>query len=282
MSVTVFAPDDLEMIKGSPGVRRSYIDGVVVGLHPRNEQVQAQVDKVLKQRNALLKGVHGRLDSDAAFTLDVWDSKLAAVGDQLGALRAGALQRLSPLVTSALQAVAGGASEVTIRYQAPWFGQHEFAGEGPGLGEALAHARKDDVRRGVTTVGPHRDEERFDWVPMGSSRWCLMSWRDNPYRRFRDGPQPMGRGIDRVMKHLSAPTTDVIESVFSNWESLVGDVIATHTTPVKIDNGVLTLEVDDPAWASEMQWMSAALIEQIAEKLETDQVQSIRVQIARP
>ena len=85
-----------------------------------------------------------------------------------------------------------------------------------------------------------------------------------------------------MMKHLSAPTTDVIESVFSNWESLVGDVIATHTTPVKIDNGVLTLEVDDPAWASEMQWMSAALIEQIAEKLETDQVQSIRVQIARP
>lgn len=150
MSVTVFAPDDLEMIKGSPGERRTYIDDVVVGLHPRNEQTRAQVDKVLKQRNALLKGVHGRLDDDAAFTLDVWDTKLASVGDELGALRAAALERLSPLVTEALRAVAGGSSDVTIRYAAPWFDT--------GLGEALAQARKDDVRRGVTTVGPHRDE----------------------------------------------------------------------------------------------------------------------------
>ncbi len=150
MSVTVFAPDDLEMIKGSPGERRTYIDDVVVGLHPRNEQTRAQVDKVLKQRNALLKGVHGRLNDDAAFTLDVWDTKLASVGDELGALRAAALDRLSPLVTEALQAVAGGSSEVTIRYAAPWFET--------GLAEALTQARKDDVRRGVTTVGPHRDE----------------------------------------------------------------------------------------------------------------------------
>ena len=150
MSVTVFAPDDLEMIKGSPSERRAYVDDVVVGLHPRNEETRSQVDKVLKQRNALLKGVHGRLDGDAAFTLDVWDTKLSAVGDQLGMLRAEALDRLSPLVTDALQAVAGGTSEVSLRYVAPWFGL--------GLAEALEQARKDDVRRGVTTVGPHRDE----------------------------------------------------------------------------------------------------------------------------
>lgn len=156
MSVTVFAPDDLEMVKGSPGVRREYLDHVVVGLHPRNEEVRSQVDKVLKQRNALLKGVHGRLDGDAAFTLDVWDSKLAAVGDELGTIRAEAIERLIPLMTSALQAVAGRSHEVSIRYVAPWFGGH--GGLGGGLAEALAASRKDDVRRGVTTVGPHRDE----------------------------------------------------------------------------------------------------------------------------
>jgi DNA replication and repair protein RecF len=150
MSVTVFAPDDLEMIKGSPGERRTYLDHVVVGLHPRNEAVRAQVDKVLKQRNALLKGVHGRLDKDAAFTLDVWDTKLATAGDELGALRADAVARLSPLVTNALQAVAGGMHTVELRYVAPW---HQI-----GLEQSLADARTDDVRRGVTTVGPHRDE----------------------------------------------------------------------------------------------------------------------------
>ena len=150
MSVTVFAPDDLEMVKGSPGERRTYLDQVVVGLHPRNEAIRAQVDKVLKQRNALLKSVHGRLSGDAEFTLDVWDTKLAEAGNQLGALRADAVQRLSPLVTEALQAVAGGNHEVRLTYVAPW---HEV-----GLQDALGAARQDDVRRGVTTVGPHRDE----------------------------------------------------------------------------------------------------------------------------
>ena len=97
-----------------------------------------------------LKGVHGRLDNDAAFTLDVWDSKLAEVGDQLGALRADAIERLSPLVTQALQAVAGEEHRVELRYVAPWFES--------GLAAGLVESRKDDVRRGITTVGPHRDE----------------------------------------------------------------------------------------------------------------------------
>ena len=154
MSLTVFAPDDLEMIKGSPGERRTYLDHVVVSEHPRNEAIRANVEKVLKQRNALLKGVHGRLDNDAAFTLDVWDQKLAESADQLGALRADAISRLNPLVAQALRAVAGEGHEVELRYTAPWCAETQ----GNGLLEALGQARNDDVRRGVTTVGPHRDE----------------------------------------------------------------------------------------------------------------------------
>lgn len=154
MSLTVFAPDDLEMIKGSPGERRTYLDHVVVSEHPRNEAIRANVEKVLKQRNALLKGVHGRLDSDAAFTLDVWDQKLAEGADQLGSLRADAVSRLNPLVSAALRAVAGDDHNVRLDYTAPWCRE---AG-GDGLLAALSEARKDDVRRGVTTVGPHRDE----------------------------------------------------------------------------------------------------------------------------
>ena len=154
MSITVFAPDDLEMIKGSPAVRRTYLDHVVVSEHPRNESIRAKVEKVLKQRNALLKGVHGRLDTDAAFTLDIWDQKLSESADELGALRADAIRRLNPLVSDALRAVAGEVHEVELRYVAPWSADTQ----GKGLLEALREARADDVRRGVTTVGPHRDE----------------------------------------------------------------------------------------------------------------------------
>ncbi len=150
LNVTVFAPDDLELVKGSPGERRAWLDQVVVGRHPRNEVIRADVDKILKHRNALLKGCGGRLDADAGFTLDVWDTKLAAAGDALGALRAAAVAELLPHVQRALEAVAGASHEITLRYDAPWF-------DG-GLAASLTQARRDDVRRGVTTVGPHRDE----------------------------------------------------------------------------------------------------------------------------
>ncbi|NNC80698.1 MAG: DNA replication/repair protein RecF [Acidimicrobiales bacterium] len=150
MAVTVFAPDDLELVKGSPGERRTYLDHVLLGLHPRNDGLRADMEKILKQRNALLKGCGGRLDRDAAFTLDVWDDKLATVGDQLGALRAEAVASLSPRVSEALSSVAGPGNEVTLRYDAPWFET--------GLKAALTESRTNDVRRGVTTVGPHRDE----------------------------------------------------------------------------------------------------------------------------
>lgn len=108
-----------------------------------------------------------------------------------------------------------------------------------------------------------------------------MSWRDNPYRRFRDGPQPVGRGIDRVMKHLDAPKTDVIETVFSDWSRLAGEVIGAHTRPQKIERGVLHLEVDDPAWASEMQWMSEDLLHRISTMLETVEITEIKVHLKR-
>ena len=150
MGVTVFAPDDLELVKGSPGTRRTYLDHVLLGLHPRNDALRAEVDKVLKQRNALLKSVGGRLNDDAAFTLDVWDAKLAAAGDELCAIRAKAIIDLAPHVTHALTAVAGHDHVATLRYNAPW--------SDSGLATALAASRKDDVRRGVTTVGPHRDD----------------------------------------------------------------------------------------------------------------------------
>lgn len=150
MAVTVFAPDDLDLVKGSPSARRTYLDSVLLGLHPRNDGLRADVEKILKQRNALLKGCGGRLDDDAAFTLDIWDDKLESTGDALGAIRSDAVKELDPLVASALESVAGSGHVVSLRYDAPW--------SETGLGPALAEARNVDVRRGVTTVGPHRDE----------------------------------------------------------------------------------------------------------------------------
>ena len=150
LRVTVFSPDDLELVKGGPAERRRYLDDALVASHPRYDALRSEVDKVLKQRNALLKGAGGRLDESAGFTLDVWDAKLVESGGALATARQNLLARLAPVLADTYDAVAHGPAEVTVDYVAEW--------ADVGLAEALAAARKDDVRRGVSTVGPHRDD----------------------------------------------------------------------------------------------------------------------------
>jgi DNA replication and repair protein RecF len=150
LRVTVFSPDDLELIKGGPSERRRYLDDALVASHPRYDALRGEVDKVLKQRNALLKGAGGRLDESAGFTLDVWDAKLVEAGGALASARRNLLDRLAPVLAETYDAVAHGPADVGVAYVADW--------AGVGLAEALVAARRDDLRRGVSTVGPHRDD----------------------------------------------------------------------------------------------------------------------------
>lgn len=83
------------------------------------------------------------------------------------------------------------------------------------------------------------------------------------------------------MIHLDAPTPGVITSVFADWEAIVGDVIAEHARPQRITNGVLVLEVDDPAWASEMEWLGEEIIRRISLAVDTTEITAIKVQLSR-
>lgn len=150
---TVFTPDDLDIVKGGPGERRRYLDDVLVALHPRNDALRGEVERIIKQRNALLKQAGGRLDEGAAFTLDVWDSKLASAGTALAEARAGLLERMAPTLAATYDALARRPALVSATYEASWRVE--------GLEAALAQSRALDVRRGVCTVGPHRDEVRL-------------------------------------------------------------------------------------------------------------------------
>ena len=151
--VTVFAPDDLALVKGGPGGRRAYLDDLLVALHPRHDATQSELDRVLKQRNALLKSSGGRATTDVTATLDVWDAKLAVAGEALVAAREGLTLALGTVASEAYRGLASesgrGREVVALSYQRSW--------DGP-LAEAVSSARAEDLRRGVTTVGPHRDE----------------------------------------------------------------------------------------------------------------------------
>jgi DNA replication and repair protein RecF len=150
LRVTVFSPDDLELVKGGPAERRRFLDDVLVASHPRYDALRGEVDKILRQRNALLRGAGGRLDPDAAFTLDVWDAKLVDSGGRLADARRALLERLAPVLSDTYDAVANRPAEVSATYVAEW--------AATGLEQALIDRRGDDLRRGVSTVGPHRDD----------------------------------------------------------------------------------------------------------------------------
>jgi DNA replication and repair protein RecF len=148
--VTVFSPDDLMLVKGGPSDRRRFMDDTLVALATKYDAMRLELDRVVRQRNTLLKQAGGRLTPEIETTLDVWDAKMVAVADRFGHARATLVDRIAPMVVAAYEHLAGEQTAIELRYEPEW--------RLTGLPAALAAARPIDVRRGVSTVGPHRDE----------------------------------------------------------------------------------------------------------------------------
>jgi DNA replication and repair protein RecF len=146
----VFSPEDLELVKAAPSVRRDFIDDALIALQPKLDVLCSEIEKVLRQRNSLLKQAGGRLSPDIASTLDVWDTKLAELGTELGDERARLIAQISPRVSKAYEELAEMATPIGLVYEPEW--------RRIGLANELHTSRLDDIRRGTSTVGPHRDD----------------------------------------------------------------------------------------------------------------------------
>ena len=155
MRTTVFSPDDLVLVKGSPGERRRFLDDALVSLHVKHDTLRREVDRIVRQRNAFLKQIGYRpnpsaLSAEHAMTLDVWDDKLAQAGGELGDARAHLVAQLQPMVNRAYEDLATKPTPTDLVYEPEW--------RRVGLAHALAESRADDLRRSLTTAGPHRDD----------------------------------------------------------------------------------------------------------------------------
>ena len=244
--VTVFSPDDLVLVKGGPGERRNWIDEAVVGLDPRADAVRTDVDRILKQRNALLKGVRGRLDESAALTLDVWDQRLTSAGEELARQRQAALATLVPQITTAYRDLAGIDFPVGADYRSDWTAD--------GLAASLASARDQDLRRGITTVGPHRDEVAFtlDGLParthasQGEQRSLALALRLAVHRAITEsaGTSPILL-LDDVLSELDEGRSEALVAHLPAGQTLLTTAgpLPTHTVPelvLRIADGTVT------------------------------------------
>jgi DNA replication and repair protein RecF len=137
------------VIREGPSWRRSFLDNTLEVLDTRNEAVIVEVDRVLRQRAALLRNGGRRPSPEVLTTLDVWDDRLARSGSALVEAREALVAELQPLIQKHHDALAGASVPVTVTYGRSWEDD---------LASALVSARDHDLQRGITSVGPHRDE----------------------------------------------------------------------------------------------------------------------------
>ncbi|MCX5606857.1 MULTISPECIES: DNA replication/repair protein RecF [unclassified Streptomyces] len=164
----LFAPEDLALVKGDPGERRRFLDEIVTARSPRMAAVRSDYERVLKQRNTLLKSAamarrHGGRTMDLS-TLDVWDQHLARAGAELLAQRLDLIATLLPLADKAYEQLAPGGGPLGLSYKSS-AGEPVDSGAARSreaiyevLLAALVEVRKQEIERGVTLVGPHRDD----------------------------------------------------------------------------------------------------------------------------
>jgi DNA replication and repair protein RecF len=162
----IFSPEDLTLVKGDPSDRRRFLDDLLVLRTPRLAGTRADYDRVLKQRNSLLKSARFGNRQSALSTLGVWDANLARVGAELLHERLRLVDALRPYVGRAYETVARGASrdDAKIDYKSsiPELAELDELPDRAALTDALMaeveRRRDDELDRGISLVGPHRDE----------------------------------------------------------------------------------------------------------------------------
>ncbi|AWB88146.1 DNA replication/repair protein RecF [Salinibacterium hongtaonis] len=173
-SSVLFAPEDLALVRGEPSGRRRFLDELLVLLSPRLSGVIADYDRVVRQRNTLLKSARASgLKTGQLTTLEVWDDRLVDLGSQLIEARTRLVADLAPEVTRAYESIAGEDHSAGLTNQLSIFGggDSDEMGEGEGLfgvisaqdaavnfKKSLERLRRNELDRAVTLVGPHRDD----------------------------------------------------------------------------------------------------------------------------
>jgi DNA replication and repair protein RecF len=178
-SSVLFAPEDLALIRGEPSGRRKFLDELLVLLSPRFSGIISDYERVLKQRNTLLKSARSSgVRGDQLSTLDIWDDRLVALGAELVAARTGLVAQLLPDLTAAYEAVAGADHRASLSnyltvddpevaadndsglVQRTRLGNEPVSVDdaAEGFRSALGRLRRNELDRGMTLVGPHRDD----------------------------------------------------------------------------------------------------------------------------
>ncbi|AZZ38407.1 DNA replication/repair protein RecF [Acidipropionibacterium jensenii] len=260
LRTVVFSPSDLAIVRGDPSDRREFLDGLVITRWPRMAGVKADYERVLRQRNALLKSVSGRgasAGSEIGATLDIWDDQLATIGAELLSARLDTLTAVMPLASAAYREIAPVNDLASADYRASldlsrlW--QPPVAGQDPGAPvdrtllveeflDALARRRPDELVRGVTLVGPHRDDVILSigdlpakgYASHGESWSLALALRLASFQLLRaDGIEPV-LVLDDVFSELDATRRDRLAAAVIDADQVLVTAAVAQDVPTQL------------------------------------------------
>jgi DNA replication and repair protein RecF len=248
----LFAPEDLAVVKGDPDQRRRYLDELLVASRPRYAGIRADYERALRQRNALLKSAKARGGVPPA-TMEVWDDQLIAAGAELTSGRIRLVAEIEPLVGRCYSAVSGTQRDTCVRYRMSASRQAESAGDDylppaePApiaalLGEALAARRRAELERGVSLVGPHRDELELQigslpargYASHGESWSLALALRLAAYQLLRASGEDPVLLLDDVFAELDGDRRDRLAELVGDAEQ----VLVTAAVPQDVPAGL--------------------------------------------
>jgi DNA replication and repair protein RecF len=254
----VFSPEDLAIVKADPADRRRFLDELLTARWPRLAGVRSDYDKVLKQRNTLLKSMSGRGSgrtrggppaADSAGTLDVWDSHLAQAGSELLEARLRTLQDLVPHVAKAYADIAPTNSEAAADYKTAvssllvgdgMIDRNELAAA---LQTAMGERRSEEIARGISLVGPHRDDIALTLGPMpakgyashGESWSLALALRLGSFHLLRaDGVEPV-LVLDDVFAELDTVRRERLAQAVGAAEQVLVTAAVDADVPVQLN-----------------------------------------------
>ncbi len=204
----LFSPEDLRMVKDGPAERRRFVDMELSQLRPSYYYALQRYNRALTQRGNLLRESFGR---DVGPMLDLFDEQLAEIGAQIMAAREGFLETLAKHASEAYREVSSGAEELSVRYKKSVAAEGDEETLREAILQSLFAAREGDMRRGITSKGPHRDDVDLQLGSMdvraygsqGQQRTTALAMKLSELRVMRDisGEWPVLM-LDDVMSEL--------------------------------------------------------------------------------
>jgi DNA replication and repair protein RecF len=256
LRTVVFAPEDLGLVRGDPDARRAFLDELMVLRTPRLAGVKADYDRTLKQRNALLKSAAATRGAFDVATLAVWNDHLVQLGSEVLEARLTLVSDLQAPVHGAYADLAPTGGDAQLDYKPSWCegsplahgsDREHIAAE---LGHALERVERDELQRGVTLVGPHRDDlvlllgdhPAKGYASHGESWSMVLALRLASFELLRaDGDDPV-LILDDVFAELDSTRRERLAAMVGDAEQVVVTAAVAEDIPATLSGRRFSVE----------------------------------------